>query len=468
MPRDFGGSAAPLDIAVIGSGIAGLSAAWLLSHAHQVTVYEQDRRIGGHSHTVDVAGPDGPIPVDTGFVVYNEVNYPNLTALFEHLGVDTRASNMSFAASIGDGRFEYAGSGLGGLFAQGSNLLRPSFWRMLLDILRFYRTGHRVLSRPDAELLTLGEHLDSEGYSAEFIQHHLLPMAAAIWSSPITEMQDHPAVAFVRFCMAHGLMRIGRRPQWRTVTGGSRCYVERMIACLHDRIYAESPIVRIRRTSEGVRLHDADGGVAVHDHVVIATHADQALAMLADPSYDEHRLLGTFTYTRNRAVLHRDPALMPCRRRLWSSWNYISRIRDDRRPRVCVTYWMNSLQRLDPRVPLFVTLNPCHEPAPELVEGTFYYDHPTYHRAALRAQCSLDSLQGVRNTWFCGSYFGAGFHEDALSAGLDVAERLGGVMRPWASMTDTGQSLTGQSLPGQSPHSPFRPQLRPRLRNAAE
>jgi predicted NAD/FAD-binding protein len=441
MPRDLGSFPQPLDIAVIGGGVAGLSAAWLLSHAHRVTVYEQERRLGGHSHTVDVAGPDGPIPVDTGFIVYNEVNYPNLTALFDHLGVASRASNMSFAASIDDGGFEYAGSGLGGLLAQGSNLLRAGFWRMLLDILRFYRTGHRVLARPDAEVLTLGQFLHTEGYSHEFIQHHLLPVAAAIWSSPVENMSDHPAVAFVRFCMAHGLMRIGGRPQWRTVEGGSRRYVERLTARFHDRIRAGSPVIRVRRTGAGVLLQDASGNVATHDHVVIATHADQALAMLGDADYDERRLLGAFTYTSNRAVLHRDPALMPRRRRVWSSWNYISRPADDRRPRVCVTYWMNALQGLDPRIPLFVTLNPCREPAPDLIEGTFHYDHPTYHRAALRAQRDLSLLQGTRNTWFCGSYFGAGFHEDALSAGLNVAERLGGLVRPWAALQGGSPTL---------------------------
>ncbi|HYN39788.1 MAG TPA: FAD-dependent oxidoreductase [Rhodospirillales bacterium] len=435
MPRDLADFEGPLDIAVVGTGIAGLSAAWLLARRHRVTVYEQDRRVGGHSNTVDVQGPDGPIAVDTGFIVYNETNYPNLTALFDHIDVPTKNSTMSFAASIGDGAVEYSGGDLAGLFAQPGNLLRPGFWRMLRDILRFYRKGPGVLSRADRDQLTLGAYLDGEGYSREFIDHHLLPMAAAIWSSPVDGMRDHPAVAFVRFCMTHGLMRIGRRPQWRTVEGGSRTYVRKLTATFADRIRTGRPVVRVRRLPESVTVEDESGNVERFDHIVVAAHADQALAMLADASFDERRLLGAFAYSSNRTVLHRDQRLMPKRRRVWSSWNYIAGRPNDRRPRVCVTYWMNALQSLDPRVPLFVTLNPAREPAPELVEAVFHYDHPCYHRSALRAQRELPMLQGVRNTWFCGSYFGAGFHEDALVSGLAVAEALGGVRRPWATAT---------------------------------
>lgn len=434
MPRDSSG-VENCDVAIVGAGVAGLAAAWLLSHAHRVTVYEQDGRTGGHAHTVEVAGPDGPIAVDTGFIVYNEPNYPTLSALYRHLQVPTKGSAMSFAASIGDGALEYCGgAGLAGLFAQPRNLVSRAFWRMLRDILRFYRNGPALLDRQDAEHLTLGAYLDGAGYSDEFIHNHLLPMAAAIWSNPVEVMRDHPAVAFVRFCMSHGLMRLGARPQWRTVDGGSRVLIERLTARAASRIRTSASVVRVRRRAGGVLVEDAAGGSAVHDHVVIATHADQALAMLADPSFDERRLLGAFTYTRNKAVLHRDPRLMPQRRRVWSSWNYIagSGRSADRTPPVCVTYWMNALQKLDPRVPLFVTLNPCREPAPGLVEGTFWYDHPCYQRAALRAQRDLPDLQGQRRTWFCGSYFGAGFHEDALVSGLAAAEALGGVRRPWA------------------------------------
>lgn len=282
-------------------------------------------------------------------------------------------------------------------------------------------------------------------YSAEFVNHHLLPMAAAIWSSPVEGMRDHPAVAFVRFCSTHGLMRIGKRPRWKTIEGGSRAYVEKLAAPLAGRIRRGCAVVRVRRTPDGALVQDESGDVASFDRVVIATHADQALALLDDPSFDERRMLGAFTYTRNRVLLHRDARLMPRRREVWASWNYIATRAPDWRPRVCVTYWMNRLQGLGRRVPLFVTLNPHREPAPHLSEATVVYDHPTYRRAALRAQEGLPMLQGLRNTWFCGSYFGAGFHEDAVTSALDVAERLG-VRRPWSEPVQPGRSSAPAAL----------------------
>jgi predicted NAD/FAD-binding protein len=304
---------------------------------------------------------------------------------------------------------------------------------MLRDMLRFYRQGPLLLDREDAEYLTLGGYLDGEGYCKEFVEHHLLPMAAAIWSSPIDDMREHPAVAFVRFCMTHGLMRIGGRPKWKTVVGGSRVYVNALVRSFADGIRLRCPVVRVTRDGDRAVVQDENGDSARYDHVVIASHADQALAMLGDASFDERRLLGAFTYSRNRAVLHHDARLMPRRRRVWSSWNYIGGRETSRRGGICVTYWMNALQSLDPRVPLFMTLNPSREPAPELIEASFHYEHPSYHRAALRAQRELPMIQGTRSTWFCGSYFGAGFHEDALVSGLAVAEALGGVRRPWAT-----------------------------------
>ncbi len=420
-----------LDIAIVGTGIAGLSAAWLLSHRHRVTVYEKNERVGGHTNTVEVAGPDGPVPVDTGFIVYNEVNYPNLVALFDHLEVPTEPSDMSFAASVDDGGLEYSGSGLAGLFAQRRNLVRPRFYSMLRDTLRFYRDGAALLADASLAELSLGDMLVRGGYGPAFITDHLLPMAAAIWSTPVADMRAYPAAAFVRFCMNHGLMQVRGRPRWRTVAGGSREYVRRLSAPFADRIRTAAPIARIHRAGGRVALGLASGEVAHHDHVVIAAHANEALDVLDDPSLDERALLGAFAYARNRAVLHQDPALMPRRRGVWSSWNYLRGRNAGGDDAVCVTYWMNRLQSLDARVPLFVTLNPHREIAPETVLRTFDYDHPTFDLAAGRAQRSLWRLQGARNTWFCGSYFGAGFHEDALQAGLAVAEALGGGRRPW-------------------------------------
>jgi uncharacterized protein len=456
MPFDSVTTSEPLNIAVIGTGIAGMSAAWLLSKTHRVTVYEQDSRIGGHTNTVQVAGPDGPIPVDTGFIVYNERNYPNLVALFRHLGVPTKPSEMSFAASIDDGDLEYTGTGLGGMLAQKRNLLRPRFWRMLRDILRFYREGTGLLTRPGGDDVSLGDYLDRERYSHAFVYNHLLPMAAAVWSTAATEMRDHPAKAFIQFCSNHGLMQLANRPQWRTVEGGSRAYLERLTASYADRVRINAGVRSIRRTARGagqgenpcVWVEDATGNHAQYDHVVIAAHADQALAMLDDPSADETALLGAFRYTRNTAVLHQDPGLMPKRKAVWSSWNYLSDAGSEGTSRVCVTYWMNRLQSLDARVPLFVTLNPFRPPMPQAVLQTFEYDHPCYSTQSGRAQQRLWDLQGIRNTWYCGSYFGAGFHEDALQAGLAVAEALGGVRRPWSVAEESGRiHLPSRPLP---------------------
>jgi uncharacterized protein len=442
MPLDLSPATRPLNIAIVGSGIAGMSAAWLLSRTHRVTVYERNSRIGGHSNTVMVQGPDGPIPVDTGFIVYNEANYPNLVALFRHLGVPTKPSEMSFAASIDDGDFEYASSPRG-LFAQGRNAVRPRFWRMMADLVRFYRNAPAIEHDADAAELTLGEYVDRHGYSRAFIDDHLLPMAAAVWSAPVETMRDHPALAFIRFNMRHGLLRLSGRPRWRTVDGGAQAYVDRLTAGYADRIRVAAGVRRVWRLPGVVIVEDTDGRPASYDHVVIAAHADEALALLADPSGDETAILGAFPYQRNRAVLHGDPRLMPKRRRVWSSWNYLSHCADGGRARVCVSYWMNSLQGLDARMPLFVTLNGPREPAPELTHASVDYDHPCTTLAALSAQGKLHVLQGQRNTWYCGSYFGAGFHEDALDSGLSVAERLGGRRRPWVVGADQRWPDTG-------------------------
>ncbi|MCU0837485.1 MAG: FAD-dependent oxidoreductase [Rhodospirillales bacterium] len=433
MPRNLAKTTPPsLSIAVIGSGVAGLSAAWLLSQRHRVTLFEKDGRLGGHTNTVDISCDDGRhIAVDTGFIVYNECNYPNLTALFRHLGIATEASNMSFSVSMDDGHLEYAGSDLKGLFAQPSNVLRPRFWRMLRDILRFYRYGPDVLNMADAATLTLGAYLDRCNYSEAFIDDHLLPMAAAIWSTPAGDMRMHPARAFVQFCMAHGLMRVSGRPQWRTVTGGAREYIKILSEPYADGIRLNACVRRIHRVDAGVVVEETNGTKTAFDRVVVATHADQALRLLADPSRDEQDLLSAFRYARNRAILHSDRRLMPKRRAAWSSWNYLGERRSPGERAISVTYWMNRLQNIDERYPLFVTLNPIRPPQAEHVIAAFDYSHPTFDHRALAAQTALAQLSGHRSTWYCGSYFGAGFHEDALVSGLNAAEASGGVARPW-------------------------------------
>ncbi|WP_374447675.1 NAD(P)/FAD-dependent oxidoreductase [Stella sp.] len=411
-------------IAVVGAGISGLGAALALAERHDVTVYEAESRPGGHSNTVEVTAGGRTVPVDTGFIVYNLDTYPNLIALFDHLGVPTRASDMSFAVSADRGALEYSGSDLNGLFAQRSNLVRPRFLGMVRDILRFYREAPAVLLQPERRQ-SLGQYLADGRYGRAFVDDHLLPMAAAIWSCPTSAMLEFPIVSFVRFCQNHGLLRVRDRPQWRTVAGGSREYVRRLTARLAGRIRLATPVDGIIRLQNAVVVRDRGGHEERFDQVVLAVHGDQTLAMLPDADPHERAILGAFRYAANRAVLHGDPRLMPRRRSVWSSWNYLA-TRDDAGARaVSVTYWMNRLQGLDPAVPLFVSLNPPEPPAPSQVHAAFDYMHPVFDQAAIDAQAALPRIQGRRRTWFCGAWCGHGFHEDGLSAGLAVAASLG-------------------------------------------
>ncbi len=423
----------PLRIAVIGSGISGLASAWLLSQQHQVTLFEKDDRLGGHSNTVEVPHGEGAVAVDTGFIVYNPVNYPNLVKFLDTLGVSSRETDMSFGLSLDQGRLEYSGCGLAGLFAHKRNLFSPRFWFMLKDLWRFYAAAPGYCTDPETAQLTLGQLLQREQYGAAFIQDHLLPMGAAIWSTPVDMMLEYPALAFLRFCQNHGLVQLSDRPQWRTVSGGSRSYVNKVAAVLRDRggIRLNSHIRRIVRPAGRIELEFLHGEREIFDHVVLACHANQALALLQSPSVDEQKLLGAFSYQRNRAVLHSDQALMPKRKAAWASWNYLAESMHAPHRDVSVSYWMNRLQHLPDALPLYVTLNPLREPAPGTIHRSFLYEHPTFSLASLAAQEQLWDLQGRHNTWFCGAYFGYGFHEDGLQSGLAVAEALGGIPRPW-------------------------------------
>ncbi|MEM9472489.1 MAG: FAD-dependent oxidoreductase [Pseudomonadota bacterium] len=427
-----------LSIAVIGSGISALSAAWHLSRRHDVTLFERDSRLGGHSNTVDVNAGDGSVRVDTGFIVFNPASYPNLVALFDHLGVDTPDTNMTFSASLDEGGYEYSGSGALGLFGQMSNLASPNHWRMIADITRFFKQASADLSSIDFTL-SLGDWLKQNRYSEAFVRNHLTPMAAAIWSTPSAQVLDFPAASFMRFFANHGLLKVRNRPAWRTVAGGSRQYVQKLVAEGQFDVRTDCGIAEVSRQHNGVTIRDCHGRTHRFDHVVIGTHADEALAMLDDADAMESDLLEKFGYSNNLAVLHTDPAHMPRRRRLWSSWNYIERADEAGHRQLTVSYWMNSLQPLKTETDLFVTLNPSGTVDPSRTLRQFNYTHPMFNSAAMAAQQDLWDLQGRRRTWFCGSYFGYGFHEDGLQSGLAVAEDLSGVERPWQVDNPSGR-----------------------------
>lgn len=424
-------------IAVVGSGISGLSAAWLLSKKHQVTLYDKNDYPGGHSNTRTVIIDGGPVAVDTGFIVFNEKTYPNLIAFFDHLKVETAPTNMSFAVSAGGGDYEYSGSGISGFFGQRRNAFRPRHYRMLADIRRFFREPVQLVA-VDQQDISLGDFLSKGGYSKGFIQDHILPMGAAIWSTPSEKMADFPLRSFLQFFDNHGLLQFTDRPKWRTVRGGSQNYVKALLDDSNIDFRAETPIDRVRRTESGISIRTFDGRLFEHDEVVLACHSDEALDLLADADLQEENILSGIRYSRNEAVLHTDRSVMPMRKKLWSAWNFIRPESGcDRLP--MVSYWMNKLQPLDCDTDVFVTLNGSEIIREKDVLYKTSYMHPVFDRAALIAQKALWSLQGRRNTWFCGAYFGSGFHEDGLQAGLAVAEQLGNVRRPWTVEAESGR-----------------------------
>ena len=414
-------------IAIIGGGIAGLGAAWLLRDAHEVTLFEAEPRLGGHVVTI----MDGEQAVDTGFIVLNDRNYPNFSAFLDALGVPTQASDMSFGVTIGAGKIEWAGDSLTNLFAQPKLAASGAHWRMIADIARFNRQAKKLIARDVFVDQTIGAFLDDNRYGQAFRARYLLPMAAAIWSTPTAGILDFPLASFLRFFDNHGLLDIKNRPQWRTITGGSHTYVNAVAAVLGDRVRVADPVARVRRENDGITLITERGTTEHYDEVIFACHADTTRALLIDADDAETDVLSAFDYQPNRAVLHSDPRLMPQRRRVWSSWNYAADRADISNQRVAVTYWMNRLQAIPGDKSYFVSLNPLYEPLPEHVIAEIHYAHPVFTRRAMHAQGALADIQGRGGVFYCGAWTGYGFHEDGLKSAVRVAERLG-VSPPWA------------------------------------
>lgn len=410
-------------IAIIGSGISGAAAAWALNPHHDVTLFEAESRAGGHTATVDIDYDGTPIAVDTGFIVYNEHNYPLLTELFDRLNIETIASNMSFALSLDHGKLEWSGDSMNTIFGQRSNLASPRFYWMLREILRFNSQCLKDRAKGFLEPLTIGEYLKERKFSAEFRENYLIPMAAAIWSTPRAQMMEFPARTFVDFFDNHRLIN-AKRPEWRTVKGGSRNYHKTLLSALEGRVHLASPIEAVMRTKNGIKLKTPKGDWQYFDKVIFATHSDQAAAILSDASEAEASILNDVKYCQNHTVLHRDPRLMPNRRRVWASWNYRRQSDDDGQSGIALSYWMNRLQSIPNDKPLFVSLNPDIAPREELTFGEWNYSHPLFDQAAIAAQKRLPYVQGQNNAYFAGAWTGYGFHEDGLRSGLQAAQMI--------------------------------------------
>ena len=411
-------------IAVIGGGVAGIVAAYLLQNDHQVTLFEQHDYLGGHTHTVTIEeGPDAGTGVDTGFIVFNEATYPLFIAFLDQLGVASRATEMSFGFHCRETGFTYAGNNLNGVFSQRANLVSPRFWRFLLEIGRFCRQAEADLAG-DADLGTLADYLARHRFQPFMADHYLAPMAAAIWSTPAGRVTAFPARSFLRFFKNHGLLDLRHRPRWRTVSGGSHSYVRAFRDRFRGAIRLDSPVQQVRRADDGVELAFADRSAERFDAVVVAAHADQALRLLADPSADESRLLGAWRYELNTTVLHTDTSVLPPVERAWACWNFRRERGDQGERPVYVTYSMNLLQGLTTRRHYLVTLNRPGGYDEGQVLARMDYHHPLYTDASMATQAALPSLNGVRRTWFCGSYFGYGFHEDAVRSAHQAVAHL--------------------------------------------
>lgn len=407
-------------IAIVGGGIAGLSAAWGLHDKHQVTLFEASDWLGGHAHTVDVKTPEGEqLAIDTGFIVYNDATYPHFIRLLQQLGLDRQATDMSF--SVARKRKEYASHSLSGLFANRRSFFSPSHLRMIYDILRFNRQSQSLIGSYDTR--TLDEYVSGQNYSERFHTDYLFPLCAAIWSASIDDAKQFPAEHFVRFFRNHGLLQLRNRPQWRVVQGGSRTYVEALQQRLNASLNLNTPVLGVNRCNDGVQVQLADGE-QMFDQVIFACHSDQALALLNDPTQAESEILGALPYTDNEVVLHTDAKILPSNRRAWASWNF--RVQDNPSLPAAITYHMNRLQGLSASEQYCVTLNQTERIDPSRIIDRYRYAHPVYTPSSNAARERRGHINGLHNTWYCGAYWYNGFHEDGARSGLDVAQALGG------------------------------------------
>jgi predicted NAD/FAD-binding protein len=414
------------NIAVIGSGVAGISAAWLLGQKHRVTLFEKNPKIGGHTNTIEIReGEDAGTNVDTGFIVCNDRTYENFHKLLQQLGCGVRNADMSFAYHDESSRLQYAGTNLNGLFAQRTNFFKISFWILLSQILKFMKCGRTALNSNIEIKGTLGEFLQRNRIHEVAIQHYVLPMGAAIWSAPRAKILDFPATSFLHFFENHGLLTVTDMPQWQTVIGGSHSYLKAFQEKFSGEIFRSQAVKSLRRHETKVEIYLADASVQIFDSVVIAAHADEALKLLEDPSEDERRLLGPWRYQLNQTVLHSDQKFLPLERRAWASWNYLREKNSDEDGSVTVTYHMNRLQGLKSKRDYFVTLNSTSKIREEQIIKVIDYMHPVFDAASLATQSELPILNGRRNTWYCGSYFGFGFHEDAVKSANLVGRDFG-------------------------------------------
>ena len=408
-------------IAIIGSGISGLTAAYLLNHDHEITLYEANDHIGGHTHTHDIEIEGKIWAVDSGFIVYNERTYPNFIRILDELGVERKPTRMGFSVKSVSNNLEYAGHSLDGLFSQRRNLIRPSFWRMIKSILRFKKESEEQLNELPLDM-TIGSFLEKNHYPSEFIEHFIIPMGAAIWSTMPNMMTEIPAVFFIRFFQNHGILAIKDKPTWWVINGGSKNYVKKMTAGFTDRIMVSTPVKRVKRNDSIEIIAGSPQHMTRFDAVVFACHSDQALALLADPSYAENEILRAITYQKNDVLLHTDHSVLPTRRKAWSSWNY-QLDSDPERP-VALTYNMNILQGLESSVTFCVTLNDPQAVSPDRIIKEITYHHPLITVESISAQKRKNEISGVNNTYYCGAYWHNGFHEDGVVSAMDACELL--------------------------------------------